>query len=177
MDATGRQTSTQLSPNPANRVNFPTIGCSAVDTSPKVVFVGSNCALIQPDNGANCYWDNAHQVRLAVFRSHRVLAQRVRHWQALIMHAAATLTAHRPPSRTCARNPPQAFAGSGCVASPTAECACRHLTDFASKPTIVNVTLTAATPPTSGVALQQRPAGGWWWLLVLSCILSAFVVV
>jgi hypothetical protein len=60
-DANGKQTSRQLSPNPANPFDFPAINCSAADTSPKIVFVGSQCALIKPDNSLGCSWDNMQQ--------------------------------------------------------------------------------------------------------------------
>jgi hypothetical protein len=53
-------------PNPA-RVLGPTrvpgVACAAGDTTPMLVFVGSRCALISPDNGAGCSWDNVKQAR------------------------------------------------------------------------------------------------------------------
>jgi hypothetical protein len=124
MDASGKQTATQLSPNPANPFDFPAINCSAADTSPKIVFVGSQCDLIKPDNSAGCSWDNMVQVRTKSEEEGTVSA--VAH-----THAA------------CYPSCQQAFVGASCVppADGNAQCACRHLTDFASKPTITTASL------------------------------------
>jgi hypothetical protein len=141
-DAAGKQTDVKLSPNPANPFDFPAINCSTVDTSPKVVFVGSQCKLTQPGNAKDCYWDNMKQARCASVACLQVcvcgsagpfVAGKVLMQPQLLRVGGAVLR------RTCA----QAFAGSGCIAPAggSAECACRHLTDFASKPTIATASL------------------------------------
>jgi hypothetical protein len=122
-DAAGRQTDVKLATNPANPfAPNGTIGCDASDESPKLVFVGSQCKLIQPGNAQACHWDNLNQARCMC-----------------MVFCSVRSSSDPAPMHT----PAQAFAGSGCIApaSGIAQCACRHLTDFASKPTIATASL------------------------------------
>jgi hypothetical protein len=62
-------------PNPAQPFAFPAISCDAnVSTAPMRVFLGSKCALIQPDNAYRCAWDNTKQVPAAARMPARMLA-------------------------------------------------------------------------------------------------------
>jgi hypothetical protein len=101
-----------LPPNPAQPFSQPLVTCNAsVSTAPLLVFVGSGCALIAPDNVYGCAWSNFKQVR----KKRRGGA----HGRGLCVSRALT----RP--LLIAR---QAFVGAGCAASgePT-QCACRHV--------------------------------------------------
>jgi hypothetical protein len=49
-------------PNPAQPFAFPAVQCNAnVSTSPMRVWSGKRCALIQPTNELQCWWDNLKQ--------------------------------------------------------------------------------------------------------------------
>ncbi len=49
--------------NPADPFGNPGVACDGVSTSPKLVFVGSRCRLINAANEYGCSWDNAKQAR------------------------------------------------------------------------------------------------------------------
>jgi hypothetical protein len=49
-------------PNPAKPFLVPGVACDkTIDTLPKLVFVGSRCRLIDPNNEERCSWDNSKQ--------------------------------------------------------------------------------------------------------------------
>jgi hypothetical protein len=52
----------KIYPNPAQPFAFPAVQCNAnVSTSPMRVWSGKRCALIQPTNELQCWWDNLKQ--------------------------------------------------------------------------------------------------------------------
>jgi hypothetical protein len=145
-DASGAQTDVKLildtaHPFAANS----SVSCDASDESPKLVFVGSQCKLIKR-NDTGCYWDNTLQARLRVTASRSPPTHERAHctcrYVCMPRHSYPTHPA-RSHRAYCPGVSSQAFSGAGCVepVGAVAQCACRHLTDFASKPTIATASL------------------------------------